>query len=59
MDPISRDEHMCVLSKLDFLSMKYITFEEENQRILGDLRQVNGAKVQQHNELSKWVHELE
>ena len=59
MEPVSRDEYMRVLSELDCLSTKFIALEQENQRLLGDLQQVSTEKVQQHNELSQRVHELE
>ena len=59
MEPVSRDEYMRVLSELDCLSTKFIALEQENQRLLGDLQQVSAEKVQQHNELSQGVHELE
>ena len=59
MEPVSREEYMWVLSELDCLSTKFIALEQENQRLLGDLQQVSAEKVQQHNELSQRVHELE
>ena len=59
MEPVSREEYMRVLSELDCLSTKFIALEQENQKLLGDLQQVSAEKVQQHNELSQRVHELE
>ena len=59
MESVSREEYMRVLSELDCLSTKFIALEQQNQRLLGDLQQVSVEKVQQDNELSQRVHELE
>ena len=59
MEFVSKQEYMRVLSELDMLTTKFVAFEQENQRLLGDLQQVNVEKVQQYEELSQWVHQLE
>ena len=59
MESVSKQEYMRVLSELDMLSTKFVALEQENQRLLGDLQQVSAEKVQQVEELSQRVHQLE
>ena len=49
---------MYVLSELDMLMNKFVALEHENQRLLGDLQQVNTERAQQVEELSQRVHQL-
>ena len=50
---------MHVLGYLECLTTNFMAFEQENQRLLGDLQQVNVEKAQQHEELTQKVHQLE
>ena len=50
---------MRVLGDLEHLTTKFMALEQENQRLLGDLQQVNVEKAQQHEELTQRVHQLE
>ena len=50
---------MRVLGDLERLTTKFMALEQENQRLLGDLQQVNVEKAQQHEELTQRVHQLE
>ena len=59
MESVSKQEYMRVLSELDMLTTKFVALEQENQRLLGDLQQVSAEKVQQYEELSQRVHQLE
>ena len=59
MESVSKQEYMRVISELDSLSNKFVALEQENQRLLSDLQQVSVEKAQQHDELSKRVHQLE
>ena len=59
MESISKREYMRILSELDMLLTKFVALEQENQRLLGDLQQVSAEKVQQFEELSQRVHQLE
>ena len=59
MESVSKQEYMCVLSELDMLTTKFVALEHKNQRLPGDLQQVNAEKEQQYEELSQWVHQLE
>ena len=59
MESVSKQEYMRILSELDMLTTKFVALEQENQRLLGDLQQVSADKVQQYEQLSQWVHQLE
>jgi hypothetical protein len=36
METISKQECDCILSGLDLLTTKFVTLEQENQKLLGD-----------------------
>ena len=59
MAAISEQEYMRVLGDLERLTTKFMALEQENQRFLRDLQQVNVEKAQQHEELTQRVHQLE
>ena len=59
MESVSKQEYMRVLSELDMLTNKFVALEQENQRLLGDLQHVSTEKVQQYEELSQRVRQLE
>ena len=59
MATISEQAYMHVLGYLECLTTNFMAFEQENQRLLGDLQQVNVEKAQQHEELTQKVHQLE
>ena len=58
MEFVTKQEYMCVLSELDMLTTKFVALEQENQRLLGDLKHVSADKAQQYEKLSKRVHQL-
>ena len=57
MESVSKQEYMCILSKLNMVTTKFVALEQENQGLLGDLQQVGAEKVQQYEELSQQVHQ--
>jgi hypothetical protein len=59
METISKQEYDRILLELDLLTTKFVAWEQENQKLLGDLQQVSVEKAQQHEELSKRVQQLE
>ena len=59
METINKQEYIRILSELDLLTTKFVTLEQENKKLLGDLQQVSVEKAQQHEELSKRVQQLE
>ena len=56
---ISLEEHQFVLSALECLKGKFMTLEQANQSLLGDLQQVTMEKQQQDEELTQQVRQYE
>ena len=50
---------MCILSKLDLPTNKFVALVQENQKLLDDFRQMSIKKTQQDEEHSKQVQQLE
>ena len=59
MEFVSKQKYIHVLSELDMLMTKFVALEQENQRLLGDLKHVSTEKAHQYEELSTRVHQLE
>ena len=59
METVSKQEYMRILPELDLLTAKFVSLEQENQKLLGDLQQVSVEKSQKHEELPKHVQQLE
>ena len=59
MASISLEEHQFVLSELECLKGKFVTLEQANQRLLGDLQQLIMEKRQQDEGLKQRVRQYE
>ena len=59
MEIITKQEYVCILLELELLPTKFVSLEQENQKLLGDLQQVSVEKSQKHEELPKHVQQLE
>ena len=53
MAAVTKQEYMRVLGEHERLNTKFMALEQENQRLLGDLQQVNVEKAQQQEELTQ------
>ena len=61
MASVSAQEYQSVFSELQCLKEKFVSLEQENQRLLGDLQQLALKKQQtqqQHGELALRVQQL-
>ena len=59
MGAVSEQEYMRILGNLEHLTTKFMVLDKENQRLIGDLQEVNIEKPPQHEELTQRVHQLE
>ena len=59
METVSAQEYQSVFSELQSLKEKFVSLEQENHRLLGDLQQTALEKQQQHGELTVRVQQLE
>ena len=59
MESVRKEQYMRVLSELVLLTNKFVVLEQENQKLLGELQQASAEKIQQYDELSRRVHQLD
>jgi hypothetical protein len=55
METVRKQEYDHILSELYYLAKKFVTLEQENQKLLGDLQQV----LKRHNNTNSYSKECD